>query len=96
MSPGLMPARSAGLPRYPATSTRRAELERISGSAVISTVPHRPRVTARFRSTAHHLFAVETGIAKPMPIDPPVWESIGVDPNQISEESMGTPPRFPD
>ena len=80
MSPGLMPAPSAGLPR--STPAMRAPLasgrpKDSASSAVISwaSTPIQPRVTVPvWMICSMMLLAVETGMAKPMPREPPERE----------------------
>ena len=79
-SPGTMPALSAGLPRMtpammaPAVPDRRND-SASSGDISWTSTPIQPRVTEPFLMICSMtLFASETGMAKPMPIEPPLCE----------------------
>jgi len=102
MSPGLIPPRSAGLPRCtPATSTPAVvpSLNDSASSDVIScnSTPTQPRVTAPVSiNCSITCLAVETGIAKP-----DADRSTGLRqyrvlmPTRLPEVSMSAPPEFP-
>src|SRR6185369_15525270 len=102
MSPGLTPALSAGPPRStPATSAPRVlpSLKDSAMGGVISctSTPIQPRVTLPdLTICSSTILPVETGIAKPMPIDPPEREKMAVlMPIRLPEASMSAPPEFP-
>ena len=76
-----------------------AELEGFEIAGVISwtSTPIQPRVTPPdFTICSSTIFAVDTGIAKPMPIEPPEREKIAVlMPTRLPPASMSAPPELP-
>lgn len=79
-SPGLAPALSAGLLRSTPPMMAPSGVASLNDSAIAavsgcSSTPIQPRVTLPvFTICSRTVRAVDTGIAKPMPIEPPVAE----------------------
>src|SRR6185312_10510661 len=101
-SPGLMPALSAGPPRStPAMSAPRVLCSRndsaTGGVISCTSTPIHPRVTLPFFTICSStILAVDTGIAKPIPIEPPERVKIAVlIPTRLPPTSTSAPPELP-
>ena len=101
-SPGLTPALSAGPPRStPAINAPRVAPSlrdsAIGGVISCTSTPIQPRVTLPlFTIWSSTILAVDTGMAKPMPIEPPEREKIAVlMPTRLPLASTSAPPELP-